>query len=141
MAVCKPWKRILAKTCLCHHLDLGLLASISVENFCCVNHPVYRILLWKSKLTETNISKKNFRAEHTYFGTDVLSEKTGLCLINCLLLGGRWAALGTSPAERISTWEALHLSGTAGSFITLQCVESRSKYHNTDYAGTETIPS
>ena len=37
---------------------------------------------------ETNIKKKN-RVENTHFGTDVLSEKTGLCLISCLLLGGR----------------------------------------------------
>ena len=42
------------------------------------------------------------RVENTHFGTDVLSEKTGLCLISCLLLGGRCIALGSSPVERVS---------------------------------------
>lgn len=40
--------------------------------------------------------------ENTHFGTDVLSENTGLCLTNCLLLGGSCTALGTSPVERVS---------------------------------------
>ena len=51
---------------------------------------------------ETNIFFKKIRVENTHFGTDVLSEKTGLCLISCLLLGGRCIALGSSPVERVS---------------------------------------
>lgn len=82
-------------------------------SFHCLNCLVCGILLGPPKLTKMNTNQNILGVENTHFGTDVLSVKTGLCLTNCLLLGGNCNALGGSPVEKVSGWEAEFLSGTA----------------------------
>ena len=107
-------------------------------NLHCVNRLVCGILLGQPELTKINTNQDILGVENTHFGTDVLSVKTGLCLTNCLLLGGSGIALGVSPVEKASSWEALFLSGIAVPLVSLCCVKTQEKDYSTVYAGAET---